>query len=242
MKTLRLRPMGIDRTRATHVLAPERARILQCADILRQAGSLTRCRGAARNEVEASATTVTASHVFERQDCKRILVDGSAGGVVRMTPGRLGNCSGPRPQWQDPALSTGPDSFGLGSVPSGAAIVFELFTAVGSISSTPEPLVIEGILISGTINGNTFEIGGTTGLDSFQSGDGRVEVSADRTRAGGYLGASDSVQMFYRVNGVVLLESEVTMQARYRRMASGLEFLAVPAGGGNAELSLSGAS
>lgn len=232
--------MGIDRTRATHVLAPERARILQCADVLRQAGCLTRCRGSARNEVTVSAATVTAAAAFERQDCKKILIDGATNGTVRMTPGRSENCAGPLPQWMDPPLSTGPDSPGLGPVPAGAAIVFELTVDVGVITSTPT-LTPQGLDISGTINGQTIALGLTGNGLSFGSGSGLVVVSADYKQAYGYLEASDSIVLNFMVNGVLVLDTEVTMRARYRRLATGVELVAIPLAG-ESSISLSGAS
>lgn len=102
MKTLRLMPEGLNRSIAVQDLAPNQARTLQFADVATRPGKLQRLKGAARNQVTASSSTVTASGSFKRQDGKVIVVDGNTGGTVRMTPGDGSvNGTGPLPEWND---------------------------------------------------------------------------------------------------------------------------------------------
>ncbi len=108
MRTTRLDPLRLERDVATHEVDVAAARVMQHAELLYQQGRIRRAKGLAMSQVTGSATTVNCAGVFERRDCKKVLIDGSAGGVVRITPGQLAACVGPQPEWDDDASPLDP--------------------------------------------------------------------------------------------------------------------------------------
>ncbi len=99
MKTTRLDPFRLSRNAATHEVEPTAARVMQHADLLYQAGRVRRAKGLAMAEVEGSSTTVTGAGVFERRDCKKVLIDGNTGTQLDV-PTRAGRCGSRRDAWR----------------------------------------------------------------------------------------------------------------------------------------------
>ena len=80
---------------------------LKNADTMRMPGRLRRGRGYARSsEVSGSSETIIAAKTFRRRDCRKLLVDASAGGTWRASMSDAGNligrpCVGPGPDYMD---------------------------------------------------------------------------------------------------------------------------------------------
>ncbi len=102
MKIARIMPARIQRSVAPERLGANDARTLQFADVLTRPGKLVRGKGLALTQVTGSNGTVTGAAVFENRAGKKLVIDGSLGGIVRVTPGdgTLIN-GGPLPEWND---------------------------------------------------------------------------------------------------------------------------------------------
>lgn len=95
-----LMPAGLNRNISPHALPGSLARILQAVDPTYFIGRIVRGKGCARTQLAGSATTITNIFTATRPDCRRMVMDNSTAGVIRLTIGQ-GDCSGPLPEWDD---------------------------------------------------------------------------------------------------------------------------------------------
>ncbi len=102
MKSARVLPVRLQRSIAPERLGPDDARVLQHGNVLGRPGKLVRAKGVAMSQVTGSATTVNGAGIFEDRAGKKIVIDGSTAGTVRMTPGDGTVLNGgPLPEWND---------------------------------------------------------------------------------------------------------------------------------------------